>query len=153
MSQRTTVARVKAYLTLDYDSTNNPSLAPFIASAVSMTDDAVACAARKGVDLNALVTTVEPVSETVTKATIIETYLACHFYKFARDKQSSSQSAAGRSVVYAGQDAMKEGTTYKASAIALDISGCLASFFKSNRARAAWLGRRPSAQTPYVMRN
>lgn len=154
MAQRTTTTKIKLQLTADYDIAGAPSLQPFLAAAVALTDRAVACAVAKGISLTASVVTD---AETTTLAALIENALACHFYKYARDRELMSKSTAGASGSYSGQTAMYlEGTRYGQTALSLDVSGCLQAIAmgqQAKRARGRWLGRRPSEQTAYTDRN
>ena len=151
MSQRTTIKLVKEKLTGDYDSVNMPGLQTFINTAANLTDRVVACAVAKGITLTS--TDTDP---NVSEQTDIETLLACHFYKYARDKQVMSKSTAGASGTFAGQTAMYlEGTTYGQSAMSADYSGCLQAIAmgqNKKKARGAWLGRTISEQRAYYSR-
>ena len=152
MSQRTTIVKVKQTLTNDWDPKQN--LQPFIDKAVMLTDKAVACALAKSLTLTADVVTD---AGTTNAATMIETELAAHFYKYARDRQINSRGEGGVSHSYSGQTAMYlEGTTYGQNALSLDHSGCLQALAmgqQSKKARGTWLGRRPSQQTVYSDRD
>lgn len=151
MAQRTSIKKVRNELTRDYDAGNNPSLQPFIASAVAITDRVVACAIRRGKTLtNTIDATQDEAPSAASEEEIVETLLAAHFYKYAWDKQQLSKSSAGASDSYSPKTAMYlEGTSYGQSAMVVDPSGCLRAISAGARASGRWLGRRPSAQTAY----
>jgi hypothetical protein len=125
----------------DYDDVNSPSLTPFIDAASAMVDDAAACAA----DADDAIST--------TRQELIERWLAAHCYCLS-DRTFTSRSTLGASASFAGQTGMNlEATFYGQQAMALDPSGCLRSAGAGNRASAIWLGKPPSAQTPYIDRD
>jgi hypothetical protein len=125
----------------DYDDANSPSLAPFIDAASAMVDDAAACAADQDVPLPA------------ARQELVERWLAAHCYCLS-DRTFASRSTLGASASFAGQTGMNlDATFYGQQAMALDSSGCLRALGAGNRAAATWLGKAPSAQTPYIDRD
>lgn len=155
MAQRTTKALVMGVLTGDYDSAGKPDLQPFITIAIGIVDRVVAFSVRKGVSLTDSITLAD--ATTTTAAAVIETWLAAHFYKHARDKALASKSTGGASGNYQGQTEMYlEGTYYGQNAMSADPSGCLQAIAmgaQSKRVFGAWLGKRRSTQTDYADRS
>ena len=140
---RTTEALVKAVLRLgsqggDYDDANNPSLTRYIAAANLLTTRVATCATNRGVTLSD------------DELTEIETWLGAHYYtKADRVYQSKSTNGASASFVLDP----KNPEPYKAVALEIDISGCLAALLAGNRARLKWVGKVPSEQTAYEDRD
>ncbi|GAF90891.1 unnamed protein product, partial [marine sediment metagenome] len=82
-----------------------------------------------------------------------------HFYAHA-DQLYQARSTAGASATFQGQTGMiLLSTQYGQTAMLLDVTGLLAKLSKDaeeggkRKVTAAWLGRRPSAQTAYVDRD
>jgi len=137
---RTSAASVRAVLLRDYDTENSPSLDPFIDWASAAVDRVSACAARKGVALSA------------SELELLERWLAAHAYAMS-DQPFSQKRTGDSSGVYQGQTGMSlDATKYGQQALVLDASGCLAAMSKRQRAGAAWLGKPPSGQVPYRLR-
>lgn len=134
---RTTPLAVENLLLKDYDSRNWPSLSPFIDSATVIVDRVVTCATAKGITL------------TTAEKELIERWLAAFFYTRS-DPIYQSKSTDGSSASFVADPVDPE--RYRAGALAVDYSGCLAGILKGNRASAVWLGKRPSEQTSYVDR-
>jgi hypothetical protein len=140
---RTTEALVKSVLRLgsqggDYDDANNPSLTRPIAAANQFVTRAATCATNRGITLS---------SDELTE---IETWMGAHFYtKMDRVYQSKSTNGASASFVLDP----KVPEPYKAAAIEMDASGCVAALLAGNRARLSWVGKAPSEQTAYEDRD
>lgn len=86
----------------------------------------------------------------------IETWLAAHYASLANPETRLQSESTGRaSASYSGQTAMGlDATMWGQTAKRLDTTGCLAQLDKTkHRVGGAWLGRRPSAQTPYHQRS
>lgn len=83
----------------------------------------------------------------------IEKYMAAHLYA-QRDPQYQSKSTGRASATFQGQTALGfESTWWGQTALRLDGTGCLAgSDRKKTKVSAAWLGKPPSTQIPYVQR-
>ena len=70
------------------------------------------------------------------------------------DQQAQSKTEGRASVTYGGKTGMRlEATKYGQMAMSLDYSGCLERIANKQRARAFWLGYKPSEQTDYVDRD
>lgn len=143
MALRTTEALVKAVLRLgsqggDYDDANNPSLTRYIAAANLIVDRVATCATDRDLDL------------TTAELTEIETWLAAHYYTKS-DRVYSSRSTKSKSGQFVLDPKVPE--PYKAAAIEMDASGCLAAILSRQRAGGFWLGKAPSEQTDYVDRD
>ncbi len=84
----------------------------------------------------------------------IETYLAAHFYAL-RDPQYLEKKTGDASAVFQGRTGMKlDSTLWGQMAIAMDLTGFLASVNVGRRkASLTWLGKPPSEQTPYQNRD
>lgn len=135
---RTTAALVAGILRGDYDGTSD--LLPFIATATNLVTRAAAMANDNG----------EPL--TTDEQEIIERWLAAHFYgsTYSNDRPIQEQHTESAWGIFQGRTGQGlESTYYGQMALAADPSGSLAAITKRVRARAAWLGKNPSAQTPY----
>ena len=142
---RTTSDAVIAVLGDDYgflaDGETLPVLTPFIEAASAIVDRIVTCAATRDYTLSS------------TEQELIERWLAAHMFKLS-DRQHVSRSTNGASASFGGQLGTGfEFTSYGQMALRLDPSGCLSSLDKRQTARMIWLGKPPSAQTPYEQRN
>jgi len=122
----------------DYDSANAPSLQPFIDSANAFTDRVAVCAVRKDVPL------------TNAELELIERWMAAHFYT-KTDRTLSSKSTSKASGSYVNDPQVPE--PYKAGAMALDPSGCVAALLNRQRAGAFWAGKPRSEQLAWEDRN
>jgi hypothetical protein len=132
---RTTQPLVQGILLQNYDSVNNPELAPFIATASPIVDRVVAMAATKGWTL----TSVEQQN--------IETYLSAHFYCLS-DKTYQSKSTGGASGNFIGSSGLRlDFTEYGQMAMAVDVSGCLQNLNARQIVRGLHLGRSPFPQS------
>lgn len=142
MAVRTTPGAVEAVLTNDYDGESN--LETFIEAAASIVDDASLAAVEFGTPLS------------TAKKELVERWVAAHLYKYAADRQFQQRSAGGVLVGggFTGQTAMfLEGTTYGQTALTIETSGALRAVTMGQRARAFWLGKPYSEQTPYDQRD
>lgn len=143
MDTRTTAAKVKSILLDDFDSVDEPSLTAFIETACVMVNRVETCAITRGKSL------------TVAELELVERWLAAHCYAMS-DQPLSSKSTEGASGNFQGQTGMYlEATKYGQMAMKIDWSGCLEAIAKPERkvAGGVWLGRPPSAQTPYNQRD
>lgn len=144
MAIRTTDELVKEVLAPgeDYDLENNPSLTPFIAIANALVDKVAACATRK------------TDTQTDSTLTLMETWLAAHYY-VQSDQNYTSESTGGASGSYQGSTADKgiRGSKYGQSALEIDFSGCLDAITAKRKASAMWGGKPPSSQIPYEQRD
>lgn len=127
---RTTEEEVRLVLETDADI----DLTLFIQAATALTDRIAACAAEREWPL------------TSEELRIIESYLAAHFYSLKDPLYKSKRTERAEAEFLADKDQFWD------AAVALDTSGCLDSFGKP-KARVAWLGKPPSAQTDYVDRD
>ena len=110
---------------------------PFITSGNLMTNQVVACAARKGIAID---------DATLTE---IERWLSAFSYT-QNDPEYRARSTASAS----GQFRIAEEGNFLNQASLLDPSGCVnALFIKRNRAGARWLGKTVSEQLPFDQRN
>jgi hypothetical protein len=139
VAQRTNDDLVKAILRLgsqggDYDDANNPSLARFIKVATLITDRVAKCAADKGFSLN---------SEELVE---IETWLAAHYYTKS-DRLYRSRTTASASGAFLFDD--KNPEPYKAAAMEMDPSGCVAAVLSGRAVSVDWLGQTLGEQTDY----
>jgi hypothetical protein len=140
---RTTADAVKLVLLADYDSVNNPSLAPFIEWATALTSRVGACAASKG----------SPLSD--VELELIERYLGSHAYAMSDRPYESrrTQSASGK---FVGRTEMSlDATSYGQQAQSLDISGCLSAIASGKGRKVAslgWLGKTEKEQLDYEER-
>lgn len=130
---RTNAAAVQALLGANYNGTTDLSGFP-IESATAMVDDLVTCVAEDGETLSA------------TKLELIERWLSAWFYT-KMDNTYTSKSTGKASASFTKDPETPE--DYKAGALALDPTGCLASLLTPARAGGFWLGRNPSDQTNY----
>jgi len=139
---RTTSDLVKSVLLSDYDTDGTPDLTSFIDAASSVVDDVSDCATTKGKTL------------TSAKLELIERWLAAHFYVM-QDRTYAQRKTLNSQAIFDGRTGMYlEASTYGQMAVTLDSSGCLFAIASGSRkkASAAWLGLRPSEQTPYTDR-
>ena len=140
---RTTSAAVKLVLApgKDYDTDDNPDLAPFIDAASAIVDDVVSCATDRGVTIS------------TARAELIERWLAAWAYCLS-DQSEQNSSTEGASAGYQGQTGMHfEANKYGQMAVSLDPSGCLNAIGKQQRAQITWLGKSPSSQIDYADRD
>lgn len=139
MAIRTTETLVKGVLLRDYDSRNEPSLTPFIATASLLVDAVVTCAARKSVTF------------TDDHLELMERWLAAHYYT-KNNPVYSSKSTDGRSASFVRDPQTPE--PYKRVALDLDTTGCLAALLTDKKGRAgfSWLGKKPTEAIPYTER-
>lgn len=136
---RTTAGLVKGLLLRDYDTVQTPSLSPFIATAALLVDAVVTCAARKGLTLSD------------AHLELLERWLAAHYYTKSNPVYAS-KSTDGRSASFVRDTKVPE--PYKAGALDLDTTGCLAAILDGNRKVGfTWLGKRPSEAVPYDQRS
>lgn len=111
-------------------------LTPFIDAATLAVTRVAACAVRKGLTL------------TAEELEVVERWLAAHLYCMS-DQQYQSKSTKASATFRAAGGLNLDGSTYGQTAKSLDPSGCLAALSLQQRAGAAWLGKRPTAQTDY----
>ncbi len=140
---RTTTTLVQAVLEVGqaYDTVNNPSLQPFIDSASVIVDRVATCAINRNKTL------------TDAELELIERWLSAHLYVMS-DQQYASKSTSGASASFQGQTQMHlEASKYGQNALDIDYSGCLTAISKRQVASGFWMGKRPSAQTPYDQRS
>ena len=124
-----------------YDISYSPALDAFVATASSVVDDVVTCAAAKGITLS------------TTKLELIERWLAAHFYLQA-DQAYQSKSTDGASATFQGQTGMGlENTNYGQQAMILDRSGCLRQMNAAGSIQVEWGGKKRSEQIDYVDRD
>lgn len=137
---RTDAGSVKKILQADYDSTNNPTLDPYITAA-----NLVVTRLRATASDNDL-----PVP-TTAESREIEGWVAAWLYTKS-DRLYTSRSDLGASGAFALGGA---GEPYKDGAVTLDPSGLLAGILNGQSAGvgATWLGRPPSQQTDYEDRD
>lgn len=138
---RTTTTAVDELLGVNYD--GETSLTPYVAMATALIDRVVVCAATRGLTL------------TSDEAELLERNMAAHFYS-SMDPLYSSKSTAGASGSFMWQGGQGlDGSRYGQAAKLLDRSGCLTALTTpgAGRARATWLGKRPSEQIPYNQRD
>lgn len=110
----------------------------WIDSATAIVDRVATCATGKGITLS------------TTELELIERWLAAHYYT-KYDPLYASKSTGRASASFIQDPKVPE--RYKAGALDLDPSGCLAGILAGARAGAAWLGKRPSDQTDYADRS
>lgn len=133
---RTDASLVKGVLMDDYGPRRDgtlPDLTAAIDTASAVVDQVQACAAAKGAPQDAGV------------LALMERWLAAHYYTKS-DPVYSSRSTKGASGTFVRDP--KEPEPYKAAALDLDFSGCLAAVLERQRAAAVWLGKVPSEQIP-----
>ncbi len=129
-----TPEEVEGILLADYDFTESPNLAPFIAAATAMVGQAVECAARKRI-----------IIPDVTLGLMV-TWLAGHLYGCS-DQPYKSRHTLRAGGNFQGRTGLGfDGTKYGQMAMTLDPSGCLTNINKSARARAFWSYIRPSRE-------
>ncbi|HYE70394.1 MAG TPA: hypothetical protein VD932_02600 [Aquabacterium sp.] len=138
MAVRTASAKVISLLQGDYDAKLAPSLSVHISTASKLVDRVATCATSQGTAHD---------SDTLE---LIERWLAAYFYtKVDRIRSSQNTGGAGGAII--------QGTTdpepYKAAAMELDWTGCLAALLKGNRGRVVWLGKTTGEQRTYDERN
>jgi hypothetical protein len=121
--------QVQNLLQLDYDATEAPDLTLYINAADYLVND---LCTNSGYDTQRL--------------TLLETLLACHFYRH-KDRQTISESISGAvSIAYARtENLFLEGSKYGEWAIELDTAGTLAAYQKKltegqPQASIIWLG-------------
>lgn len=136
MANRTTDAEVRLVITTDA----TVDTAQFITTANALTDF-VAAEDTSGILNTALLKQ-------------IETYLAAHFYG-VMDQQYRTKKTGDASATFQGKDGMRlESTDWGQQAIAIDVSGTLASINKgNNKLSLSWLGTIDSAAQDYWDRN
>ncbi len=141
MAYRTSQEAVEGILGDNYDKAADTDLTPFIRTANVLIDEVVTCATGRGITL-ATALLVE-----------LECWVAAHLYGHS-DQFYSEKETGDAQAKFQGETKMNlQSTQYGQTAITLDVSGCLASISSGARASVAWLGRPPSAQTPYVDRD
>lgn len=119
----------------------------FIGAATVVVDEVAACADRK-VSAGSLASDL-----TDTELELIERWLSAHCYAL-NDQTLASKNTRGAGGTFHGQTGMHlESTRYGQMAMTLDRSGCLAALHNRARARAVWMGKRPSAQVDYDQRD
>jgi hypothetical protein len=129
---RTTTALVEKLLSDNYDTFTN--LQQFVDAAYLVINRVATCASAKGKALNA------------DELEMIERWYAAHLYT-KNDPTYSSRSTGGSSGAFVRDPKVPE--PYLKGALDLDFSGCLAAIVNRSTTAAFWLGRPPSAQTPY----
>jgi len=141
MAWRVTEDDVKAIVETGKDMDRNVlAIAPFINAANALTN---AVAAQ---DSDGLLT-----SDLLAQ---IETFLAAHFYSL-RDQRLQSKSTGGASGSFQGQVGKGlESTDYGTNAIAMDITGYLASVSRSrHKVGITWLGKLTDDELDYDERS
>lgn len=134
---RTDDSLVQGILLRDYVASTD--LAPFIDFATLLLDRVATCATSKGFPL------------TDAELEVMETWIAAHLYV---KRQYKAKRTADSSATW--QDNLGEGlksTSYGQMALALDPSGCLQQLTSGRRANLLWLGKPPSAQIPFELRD
>jgi hypothetical protein len=135
MGQRTNARAVERLLGEDY--TGKSDIHAAVKSAVALVDRLQVRA--RGVNR----------SLTVDELELIERWLAAHFYVMS-DQVLATETVGGAGGSYQGTTgAGLRASKYGQSAVALDFSGCLQALASNRRAGAAYLGRRPGAQSDY----
>ena len=141
---RTSAAAIKLLMAPggDYDTVNNPDVAPFIDSASHVVDGIVLCVARRG--LTAL---------SSTELELIERWLAAHLYCMSDQTYTSKSNMSASGSFRPGGGLNLDGSPYGQTAKLMDSSGCLTSMGTRARAGLRWAGKPPSEQTDYVDRD
>lgn len=124
---RTSPDLVKAILGGNYG--DGTLLDPYIEAASTIVDDLVYYAQQRGQTLSG------------TKLELVERWISCWCY-CQMDPLYTSRSTLSASGSFAEQD-------YKKVAVAMDPTGVLSALLEGRRAGMSWLGKYPSAQTPY----
>ena len=125
---RTTAERVKGVLLHNYDTRNNPSLAPFIRIANLLTTRVVTAAASRDITISD--------EESVE----IETWLAAHYYACSH-RPRSEQKIGGSSAKYDGKtETGLKATLFGQMAMTLDPSGSIESLASGGTPTIEWLG-------------
>ena len=152
---RTTSALVQGILGADYgpipDGLTLPDLTPYIATASSVVDQIKTIAAAQNSGSLQLVPSDTGVG---SQAEILERWLAAHFYCVmdpTYTQRSTMGASGGLEVGQAGKGF--KSTKYGRMAVTMDYSMVLENLSEKKRARADWLGKPVSAQTPYVNRD
>lgn len=118
-----------------------PSLAPFIASANSITSTLYTRALAKEIIIAS------------DNLELIERWLAAHCYVMS-DQPYAERKTGQSSAVFQGRTGMYlEASKYGQMAIVLDPSGLLRTLGQGKRATADWVGTPLSEQVPYVDRD
>lgn len=145
MPLRTDADAVKAILLRDYDTRNNPGLTPYLTAANLLVNRLATYAIENETIL------------TDEELTVIEAWLAAHFYKHGPDQAFASKATEGASASFQGQTGMGlKGTKYGQTAIDLDYSGFLLSIANGSgtvTASGVWLGTPYRDQTSWSERN
>lgn len=115
------------------DTSQLPSLVPFISAATLIVTRAMACAERR------------KKAFTAAEAKECERWLAAYYavHKSPQYKLKSTSGAGGSF----------DHLSYLDAACNMDPSGCLQAIIENKVASGAWLGKRPSVQTPYRERS
>lgn len=147
MAFRTSTTLVQAVLGDNYGAKVDgtlPDLTIFISMAGPLIDRVVTMALSK----------LTPITLTTTEQEILERLMAAHFYCLS-DPVYTSRSTQGASGNFqtGTPDEGFGATEYGRQAMAFDYSGCLKQLSLKRRAAAAWLGKPPSQQIPYVDRD
>lgn len=130
---RTSQGEVAGLLGSDWE--QGRSLSVFLRSATKVVDRVIECLARKGLSLDS------------DEAQLMEAWVTAWLYT------KSDPTYSSRSTLSASGSFLRTPESYLEGAKALDPGGCLAAIIAGARASAAWLGRPPSEQTDYVMRD
>ncbi len=133
---RTTITAVATLLGRDYD--GKKDLNGPIATANALVSRVVTCAQANGSAL------------TSDEAELIERWMAAHFFTRTQ-RLYTSNSTKGSSASFILDRNTPE--PYKATALELDHSGCLASALTSTKARLSWGGKTDTEKQSYDERN
>jgi len=118
---------------------DDPALTAAMDSAFTIMSRVITCASKKGTPL------------TDEEESVIEVYLAGHFYQVS-DPSYSSRTTLNKSGSFL-DPATGYQTRYMERAILTDPSGCLKSLLFTRRASIAWLGQDATKQRTYAERN
>lgn len=136
MAVRTTEADVQSILGGNYDTANSPSLTGFIAAASSLVDR---------------ISTAYPGTLSTADLTIIECWLAAHFYGHS-DQFYKSKNTQSAGATFQGETKMGlSSTQYGQTAIMLDTTRYLAALDKGGIVGGIWLGDTTQSDEDYPL--
>lgn len=138
MAVRTTSGAVQGVLLDDYQA--DADLTAFVLTASVIVDRVATCASAKGISLS------------TDELELVERWLAAHCYGMSDQPYAETETLSSRAKFQGQTGLALDGTKYGQMAKILDYSGCLTEIGKA-RVQAFWLGRRPSEQTDYYLRD